>query len=370
MNRTSTDELFMKQTFRLAKKGIGKVAPNPLVGSVIVKSGQVIATGWHDSYSKPHAEAVALHNAGENARGSDLFVNLEPCCHWGKTPPCTDAIIRAGIKRVIFSNEDSNPKVRQCDSQQALMQAGIEVVSGILAQQGRLLNEVFFKYMETGLPFVALKMGLTLDARIADRYGESKWITSEASRRDVGRIRSRYDAIMVGIGTVLKDNPSLGIRRGTHTLTKIIMDPDLQLPLNAKLFEDGSKVLVVSEKRHHGSTRHNEHLARGVLFIFLEAGTTGFNLVPALQAIAQRSMTSILVEGGGKLAHSLISQRLVDKLYWYIAPKLFADNQSKPVLDGEMDRCIGDLEKFSLNHVRRIGDDVRLVYYPTLPQNG
>ena len=250
------DKDYMQMALKLAAKGKGYASPNPMVGAVLVKDGQIIGQGYHQCCGQNHAEVNAIENATETVAGSTLYVTLEPCCHHGKTPPCTDRIIKQGIARVVIGTTDANPKV-SCRGVSLLQAAGIEVSTGVLESQCRKLNEVFFHFMETGLPFVTLKYAQTLDGRIATAQGQSQWISSPASLKFVHRLRARHDAILVGIGTVLQDDPELTVRlvRGRNPV-RVVVDSQLRIPLTSKLISSASNTqTLIATTRRPADTR-------------------------------------------------------------------------------------------------------------------
>ena len=318
-----TDEFYMKRAIELARNGMGKVNPNPLVGSVIVKNGRVIGEGFHPCFGKEHAEIVALKKAGDLAHGATLYVNLEPCCHFGKTPPCTDAIIKAGIARVVVGMVDPNPLVNQ-KGIEILRQRKIEVCTGIEEHACKQLNRVFIKYMTIGMPFVTLKIAQSLDGRIATTTGHSQWITSYEARVEAHRIRSENDAVVVGIGTVLADNPQLTVRHvpGKNPY-RIILDSQLQIPFDGHLLTDEnvSKTIVATV------SDNAEKIARikgmGAHVWQFEQNANGNILISQLlKKIAKTQMSAVMVEGGAKVITSFFKEKMVDHLVAAIAPKI------------------------------------------------
>lgn len=318
-----TDEFYMKRAIELARNGMGKVNPNPLVGSVIVKNGRVVGEGFHPCFGKEHAEIVALKKAGDLAHGATLYVNLEPCCHFGKTPPCTDAIIKAGIARVVVGMVDPNPLVNQ-KGIEILRQRKIEVCTGIEEHACKQLNRVFIKYMTIGMPFVTLKIAQSLDGRIATTTGHSQWITSYEARVEAHRIRSENDAVVVGIGTVLADNPQLTVRHvpGKNPY-RIILDSQLQIPFDGHLLTDEnvSKTIVATV------SDNAEKIARikgmGAHVWQFEQNANGNILISQLlKKIAKTQMSAVMVEGGAKVITSFFKEKMVDHLVAAIAPKI------------------------------------------------
>jgi len=319
------DERFMRRALELAKRGEGWTNPNPLVGAVIVKDGRIVGEGYHERFGGPHAEAVALEAAGEEAEGSDLYVNLEPCVHWGKTPPCVERIISAKVKRVIVATRDPNPLVNGKGIAR-LQEAGIEVALGILEEEAERLNEPFFKFITTGRPLVVLKLALSLDGKIATRSGDSKWISNERSRELVHRLRNRYMAVLVGINTVLKDDPRLTARlEGLRTKDplRVILDSRGRLPLEARVLNlDSEAPTVVATTELMPKKKEEALLSRGAIVWRFAAQDDKVDLDELWKRLGEEGIDSLLVEGGATVATSFIEAGLVDKLIFFIAPKI------------------------------------------------
>jgi len=306
MASNKEDEKYIKKCFNLAKKGRFNVMPNPLVGCVIVKNGKVISKGYHQKFGEFHAERNAILNSKEDLSNATLYVNLEPCSHFGKTPPCTDLIIEKKIKRVVFSNLDPNKKV---NGYKKLTEANIDVQYGVLENEGRELNKVFFKNIEKKLPYVALKTGATLDSKIATNSYQSKWITNEKSRLEVMKLRSSYQAILTGSNTVLKDNPSLTsrIKNGISPI-RIIMDRSGVLDCKSNVFNDDVRVIVINNT--------DKKYPKNVEKIPFE------NINSLLKKFYELGIYSILIEAGGGLNSAFLQNRAVDEIYQFIAPKI------------------------------------------------
>jgi diaminohydroxyphosphoribosylaminopyrimidine deaminase/5-amino-6-(5-phosphoribosylamino)uracil reductase len=315
----SDDARWMARALELAGRGWGRVAPNPLVGAVIVRDGEMVGEGWHTEYGRPHAEVEALRAAGEAARGATAFVTLEPCSHHGKTPPCTGALLAAGIRRVVFAASDPNPKA--AGGGEVLRAAGVEVLGGVLADEARDQNAVFFRaHSPAGAerPFVALKLALTLDGRIADYAGSSVWITGEEARNEVHRLRAGFDAVAVGSGTALADDPKLTVRGALEPRVppvRVVFDRRLRLPLESALVTTAREVPVMVVA---GTVPPAEHAAaletRGVQV--LRAG----NVHDGLRALREAGIGSLFVEGGATLASEMLRAGVVDRLYLFYAP--------------------------------------------------
>jgi diaminohydroxyphosphoribosylaminopyrimidine deaminase / 5-amino-6-(5-phosphoribosylamino)uracil reductase len=311
------DSAYMKKAIELGRKGVGRTAPNPPVGAVIVKDGRIIGEGFHPKAGMPHAEIYALNSCTEDPEGSTIYVTLEPCCHHGKTPPCTEAIIKAGIKRVVYAVEDPNPVVA-CKGMRALANAGIEVSAGVCSKEAEELFGWYSKWMKTGTPFVALKAAMTLDGYIAASNGGSKWISSEESRQYVHELRNRMDAVLVGIGTALADDPMLTCRtNGGRDPMRIIIDKNLEIPSDARCLGDKCLIITGSTSDRADITDTGTRIIREVpirdnLFDWLEV----FRLLGGL------GMHSVLVEGGSSIISSLLKTPLVDKIILFISPKI------------------------------------------------
>ncbi len=325
----------MRLALALAQKGEGFTRPNPLVGAVVVRDGEVVAEAYHERFGGPHAEVLALEKAGEKAKGAELYVNLEPCVDFPgkKTPSCAEAIIRAGIKRVVIATRDPNPQVSGRGVAR-LKAAGIEVVEGVLAEEAKKLNEIFFHWITTCTPFVALKLAMTLDGKIASSQGKSKWITGEEARRLVQKLRRRYAAILVGTNTVLADDPELTVRDepGPQPL-RVVLDTHGRIPLNARVFSGGAKTLVATV---YMSKAIEEALGKkGVEVLRLPEKNGVVDPRGLLLALSERGVDSILVEGGGEVAWSFLSQGLVQKIYFFYAPLILGGRKAVPAVGGE-----------------------------------
>ncbi len=325
----------MARALRLARRGLGGTSPNPLVGAVVVKAGRIVGEGYHRRAGEAHAERLALERAGKLARGATLYVTLEPCHHTGRTPPCTEAVLAAGVRRVVYALADPNPHVPGGGGE-FLRSRGLEVRSGLLEEQSRELNEVFVKWVTTGLPFVYLKAAMSLDGRIATRTGDSRWISNETSRAWVHRLRSRVDGILAGIGTVRTDDPLLTPRlpgRRKITPLRIIMDPHLQTPAGARLFSDPTPVLIAGGAG--APERKREALQRrGAEVLALPTERGRLVLKPLLEHLGRRPVTSLLVEGGAEIFASFLNERLVDRLFLFYAPLLIGGTKAKGMIGG------------------------------------
>jgi diaminohydroxyphosphoribosylaminopyrimidine deaminase/5-amino-6-(5-phosphoribosylamino)uracil reductase len=314
----SQDEFYMQYAVSLAERGRGFVSPNPLVGAVVVKNNEVIGEGYHQYFGGPHAEVNALRNIKKTPQGATMYVTLEPCAFLSKkTPPCVPQLIAAGLRRVVIGSPDPNPKNRYRGIK-ALKEAGIEVTVGILEEIVKKQNASYFKFIRKGIPYVSLKLGLTLDGKMADQKGFSKWITSPISRDYVQLLRKNADAVLIGIGTVLKDNPRLTCRIAPQKkLIKVILDSNLRTPKNAQLFKKASNIIIFTNKTKMAFTKK-------LPAEIIQVKKTGEELdwEEILKKLGQRNIASLLIEGGAKVASSALRNGIVDKLYLFYAPKI------------------------------------------------
>jgi diaminohydroxyphosphoribosylaminopyrimidine deaminase/5-amino-6-(5-phosphoribosylamino)uracil reductase len=349
------DERWMTEALKLARKGGRRTSPNPLVGALVVRSRRLISQGYHAYFGGPHAEAVALGKAGVQARGATLYVTLEPCSSWGKTPPCVDSVIASRVRRVVIGSPDPNPQNHQRGIRR-LKRAGIAVRVGVLAKEVEDENRAFFKTQRTGYPYVTLKMVQSLDGKIATQTGESRWISSETSRRFVRRLRDEADAVLVGKNTALLDNPRLQGTRNGNKPWRVVLDSDSSLPQEARVFEGEQLTLIaVSEKKLRSHSK-NSHKGNKI-FIPVPEKRGELELKTLLRQLASLGANHLLVEGGGELAWSLIQEDLVDRLVWIVAPKIIGGRGAKTSVEGE--GVEGLREAFSLKweRVYRLGAD-------------
>lgn len=341
----------MQRVFELAKKGEGAVSPNPMVGVVLARKGKIVASAWHKKYGGPHAEKLVLNHARP---GDTLYINLEPCVFFDgkKTPGCVPEILKSGISRVVVAMKDPNPKVSGRGIKQ-LRAAGVKVKVGLFKKEAEKLNEKFVKWMRTGIPFIGMKVAMSLDGKIATKTGDSKWITSEASRLWVKKLRDTYDAILVGSRTVLRDNPTLaGAKREPK---RIILDSELRIPKRAKVLRDFNVILVTTKRapksKIHFFTR------RGIL---LKIFPKKIQLTPLLRFLGKQGISSILVEGGSEIFGSFIDAKLVDRLYWFIAPKIIGGRSATPALGGEGIARMRNALLLKNWQIQKIGEDIML----------
>jgi diaminohydroxyphosphoribosylaminopyrimidine deaminase/5-amino-6-(5-phosphoribosylamino)uracil reductase len=351
----------MQHALRLARRGLGQTWPNPSVGAAVVRDGAVVGTGATGRGGRPHAETEALAMAGGKARGATLYVTLEPCAHHGQTPPCTDAIIAAGIARVVAASTDPNPKVSGKGFAK-LRAAGIPVEEGVCEQDARMVNEGFFSVITRARPFVTLKTATSLDGKIATSRGESRWITGEESRQMVHALRASHDALLTGIGTVLADDPEFTCRlpgRKADSPQRVVLDSGLLIPPEAKLLPCW---IFTSEKTlASGHPKIATLKAKGASLFAVPLSGTHLSLPAVLAALAQQGVTRLMVETGGTLAGEMVRQNLVDRLYWFRAPLIIGEN-GMPALRGQDSQPLAALPRFTLRETARLGDDVLEIY--------
>lgn len=361
----TTDTKHMKRALTLAKKGLGKTHPNPAVGCVIVKNGAVVGEGWHKRAGGHHAEVHALEMAGNRARGADVYVTLEPCSHTGKTPPCSEALIRAGVKRVVAGMGDPNPQVNG-GGLRALQQAGIETLCGLLEEECRSINRPFLKFITTGQPYVTYKCAMTLDGKIASVTGESRWISCEASRRIVHRMRAGSDAIMVGVDTIISDNPQLTVRhvKGANPL-RIIVDSTLRTPESVAVLSDQMARGTVIATTETNPKVHARYLKSGARILVCNSEDGKVDLHDLWNKLGGLGIHSLLLEGGSRLAGEALRHGLIDKCVFFYAPKVVGSDGFSPfAITGitDMARSI----KFRDLSMRRVGTDIMVT---ALPEN-
>jgi diaminohydroxyphosphoribosylaminopyrimidine deaminase / 5-amino-6-(5-phosphoribosylamino)uracil reductase len=365
-NMPKTDVQYMRLALRLAAKGAGWVSPNPMVGAVVVKDGQIVGQGFHRRVGAPHAEVEALRQAGEAAKGADLYVTLEPCNHQGRTPPCTQAILTAGVRQVIIASIDPNPMVTGGGAEY-LKSRGLMVETGVLEVEARRLNEAWFHFMKTGRPWVIAKAACSLDGKIATAGGESQWLTGEAARAFGHRLRHRVDAILVGIETVLSDDPQLTTRlprgRGKDPI-RIVLDSKLRIPLTAKLLHLDSPAptwVACAAAAHHEKIRALKELGAEVLVFEPESGRVP--LKPLLQLLGDQQVQSLLVEGGAEVLGSFFDQKLIQTFRFFYAPKLLGGDLARGVLGGHGVFHLQDAHQARNLRWRRLGPDLLLSGY-------
>jgi diaminohydroxyphosphoribosylaminopyrimidine deaminase / 5-amino-6-(5-phosphoribosylamino)uracil reductase len=364
MPGTPRDLHFMKMALREARKGMGRTSPNPLVGALVVQQGEVVGKGYHQRAGTPHAEVHALRAAGTRAAGADLYVTLEPCNHTGRTPPCTQAILQAGIRQVVVGMTDPNPRVSGggCEF---LAAQGIEVVAGVLADECLAINRPFVKHSTTGLPWVIMKAGASLDGRIATRAGHSGWITNQQSRKEVHRLRNRVDAILVGIGTALCDDPALTTRlaagRGRDPL-RVVIDAGLRLPPTARMLaqESTAATWIFCSPRADAENRRRLVAAGAVIKTIPETAPGQLDLRVLLAKLGEDGINTLLVEGGGGIHGAFLQAGLVDEMYLFIAP-CFLGAEGVPVVAMPGAEKVTDAPRLQVIRTRRFGNDLLVV---------
>jgi diaminohydroxyphosphoribosylaminopyrimidine deaminase/5-amino-6-(5-phosphoribosylamino)uracil reductase len=354
----SDDTYWMRRALDLAENGRGAVEPNPLVGAVVVREGLVEGEGWHQRHGGPHAEVFALEAAEERARGATLYVTLEPCCHHGKTPPCTDAVIKAGITRVVAAMRDPFPQVsgRGAD---LLRAAGLTVEVGLCEEESRRLNGPYLTLLQHKRPYIHLKWAMTLDGKIATRTGDSQWISGAASRRHVHELRGRVDGILVGTGTALADDPLLTARPpGPRTATRIVLDSNGRLPLTAQLVRTAREIptLVVTTRPPESPGLADQ----GCEVLSLPSGDGGVDLAALLAELGRRRMTNLLVEGGAAVLGSFLDARLVDEVHVFVAPRLLGGRAALTPVAGLGVERLAEALSLECLHLERIDDDFYL----------
>jgi diaminohydroxyphosphoribosylaminopyrimidine deaminase / 5-amino-6-(5-phosphoribosylamino)uracil reductase len=357
------DQHFMRLAIELAKAGIGQTSPNPVVGAVVVKDGEIVGLGAHLKAGEPHAEVHALRMAGEKAKDATVYVTLEPCSHFGKTPPCADLLVEKEVKRVVVATTDPNPLVAGKGIAK-LRQAGIQVDVGVLKEEANELNKIFFHYIATKTPFVTLKYASSLDGKIATKTGESKWITSEEARRDVHRYRATHDAILVGVNTVIADNPSLTVRHieGGKNPIRIILDTHLRTPLNANVVNDGKAetwIVVGSEVNDEKMRPFREKNVQ-----IIQMNRSEIEIHELLKALGEKKITSLFVEGGAQVHGSFIEAKAVQQVIAYFAPKIIGGKEALTPIGGNGFERMSDVMELSILHAETIGRDIKMVAVP------
>lgn len=353
------DRFFLKETLRLGKKGMGWTNPNPMVGCVIVKDERIISKGYHKKAGQIHAEIDALNSAKADAKNATLYVNLEPCSHFGKTPPCVDAIIKAGIARVVCPFNDPNPRV-QGSGIKILRNAGIQVTTGLLQEESMELNEVYFSFNAKKRPFIALKFAASLDGKIATRNHDSKWITNEEARRFARILRSNYQAVLVGINTILTDNSHLDVKiKGKKNPLRIILDSSLKIPLNSNVLKDNN--VLIATTTNADKKKKQELIKRGVPIVIFNSEK--IPLKELLKELAKREIISVFVEGGSQVLGSFVDEGLVDKVYIFTAPILIGGEQAVSAISGKGAESISDAIRLRRLSHKYFGDNMLTTGY-------
>jgi diaminohydroxyphosphoribosylaminopyrimidine deaminase/5-amino-6-(5-phosphoribosylamino)uracil reductase len=368
---SAVDQAHMAHAFELARHGRGLASPNPLVGAVVVApDGSVAGEGWHEGPGTPHAEISALRAAGDRARGGTLYVTLEPCGHHGRTPPCAPAVARAGIARVVASVRDPNPLV-DGSGLAALVAANVSVDVGLLAAEGSGLIEAFAKAITTGTPFVTLKVAMSLDGKVAARDGSSRWITGAPAREDVHRLRAEHDAVMVGAGTAIADDPSLTVRsvehRGRQPI-RIVVDGAGRMPARGRLFDGAAPIWVLTSASSSSEVRGAWEAAGASVWVAPGGPVVRLaDVMPAFAEHAEQPLRSILIEGGPTLAWSAIREGIVDRFVFYVAPKVIGGQGAASAVGGDGIASIAEAVPLEIEAVDRIGEDLRVLARPPIP---
>lgn len=362
----SKDMFYMKKALDLSLKGIGKTSPNPLVGAIIVKNGKIIGEGYHEYYGGPHAEVNAINNSHEDVEGSTIYVTLEPCSHYGKTPPCADLLVEKKITRAVVAMIDPNPKVAG-KGISILMQNGIEVVTGVLEAEAQKINEIFLKFIREKKPFCILKTAMTLDGKIATSTGESMWITNEKSRHYVHELRNRVSGIMVGVNTIIKDDPSLTTRlkNGGTDATRIIVDSSLRIPPDSKVLsiDSDKKTIIATTDR---ADKQKIELLKGfnnVQVVITPEFDSKVDLSYLFDWLGSEGIDSVLVEGGSTLNYSIIERKLADKVVAFIAPKIIGGDEAKTPVGGKGFEHLKDAVSLKNIKISHFDDDIMIEAY-------
>jgi diaminohydroxyphosphoribosylaminopyrimidine deaminase / 5-amino-6-(5-phosphoribosylamino)uracil reductase len=364
--RPSNDNEFMRMALELAARGAGYVAPNPMIGAVVVQEGRVVGTGYHQAVGGPHAEVHAIDDAGDQARGATLYVTLEPCNHHGRTPPCTHKILAAGIQRVVVAVADPNPDVAG-GGNAYLKDQGLQVLCGVCREQALRLNESFFKYARTKIPFVVLKMAATLDGRIATRTGDARWVTGPEARARVHALRHAMDAIMVGVGTVKVDDPELTTRlEAGHGVdaTRIILDTHLRMPDTARMLQQASVAETWVVCGPAAAPDNRKRLAdQGAVIVEAGLADGRIDLAALMRILGARGITSLLIEGGAQVASAALNAGILDKVFFFYAPKILGGDDGIPMCSGPGPEKMRESLPLHRVEVERVGADVLVSGY-------
>ena len=353
---------YMERAIELAKRARGFTSPNPMVGAVIVKDGRVIGEGYHERCGELHAERNALASLTESAEGATIYVTLEPCCHYGKTPPCTEAIIEHKLAKVVIGSRDPNPLVSGKGAA-ILRKAGNEVVEDFMREECDAINPIFFHYITTKRPYVAMKYAMTMDGKIATRTGASKWITGEAARNHVQTLRHAYKGIMVGIGTVLADNPMLNCRmQGGIDPVRIVCDTHLRIPMDCQIVQTADTIETILATSTNEKEKIDQLIKKGVQILQIPEKDGCIDLNLLMQILGEKGIDSILLEGGGRLNDSFLREKLIQKAYVYLAPKIFGGEDAKTPVEGIGISLPEQSANFKLQQIQQIEEDILLEY--------
>jgi diaminohydroxyphosphoribosylaminopyrimidine deaminase/5-amino-6-(5-phosphoribosylamino)uracil reductase len=363
------NEFYMRKALSLAARAKGMTSPNPMVGALLVKNGKVIAEGYHKKAGTPHAEVIAIENAGQRARGATLYVSLEPCCHKEKrTPPCTRKIISSGIKKVVIAMKDPNPRVSG-KGMEELETAGIKVVSGVLGEKAAELNRFYIKHITTGMPFIVLKVAMTLDGKIATPEGESKWITGEKARTAVHALRGSVDAILTAIGTIKADNPQLTCRtEEDQNPARVIIDPSLEVRPDSNVLCIPPETIIVMRRTEETGAAKPEILEKKRVLLhrgaqIIEYSGDKVDMKWLMKELGKKGIISVLVEGGSSLNSYCLESGVVDKVMFFIAPKIIGGKSSFPAVGGRSFRRLEEAYRIHNITVKRIGEDILVEGY-------
>lgn len=369
---TQEDCFYMQKALDLARQAAGRTSPNPLVGAVLVKNGAVVGEGYHAKAGEAHAEVRALAAAGPQAREATLYINLEPCCHHGRTPPCADALIAAGLGKAVVAMVDPNPLVAG-KGLERLQSAGVAIAVGLMEEEARRLNEAFIKHIQTGRPFVTLKTAMTLDGKIASVSGDSRWISNEESRAFVHTMRDGSDAILAGIGTVIKDDPLLNTRLaggGGRNPLRVILDGALDIPLDSRIVQSADEIRTLVFCADSALPEREEALkSRGLEIIRLPGNEPELDLPVVMDRLGHWGVNSLLVEGGSRINAALLQGGLVDKVVWFVAPKILGGAGAPSPVGGAGIIRVNDAIKLSGMEVRRFGQDLCITAYIRQPRD-
>jgi diaminohydroxyphosphoribosylaminopyrimidine deaminase / 5-amino-6-(5-phosphoribosylamino)uracil reductase len=359
------DHYYMKMALDLAASAKGRTNPNPIVGAILVKDGVIVGSGLHRKAGEPHAEVHAFRMAGEHAEGATLYVTLEPCSHFGKTPPCANLVKESNVARVVVAMQDPNPQVAGRGIG-LLREAGIEVEVGVLEEEARILNERFVHNMVSRTPFVISKVAMTLDGKIAAYNGHSKWITGEESRHNVHLLRNEVDAILVGIGTVLADDPMLTTRLATggKSPIRVVLDSDLKTPLEAKIMDTTEAKTLIVAKEGADQAKAKVLEEKGIEIIYVPKTNSGLDLAELLNKLYEKGVTDLLVEGGSEINGSFLRAGLINKYFIYVAPKILGGRDSLAPFTGDNVESMDEALNVTIHSVENFGEDILITAYP------
>lgn len=358
--QTLKDIAYLEMAYGLAEQAKGWASPNPLVGAVIVKRDTIIGHGYHKKPGQPHAEVIALQRAGLQAKGSTAYITLEPCIHWGRTPPCVDSLLRSCVARVVVSSFDPNPRIFKRGIQK-LEQNGIAVSVGLLGERNKMLNESYFKYITTKVPFVTVKAAISADGKMATKTHKSQWLTSQSTREYAQLLRGENDAILVGINTILRDNPSLTVRHRNwprKRITRVILDSSLRMPLDARVCDTLNRGEVILFTNNHASPKKIDILSKkGVTVVPLPRSGITINLKEALAWLGKHEISSVLAEGGSLLLSSLFEKKLADKIVLMLSPKMVGGKEAPSLFGGRGVKTIQESLSLKWKRIFSIGND-------------